>query len=245
MDPNTQKPSESSRTPEIPVKEPSGQQIASAASNIPVLPNTPKVEIETSHQEENELDKKIYKAEGIGKIAAIVLATIASVFVFFNFVLGITVVDGVSMRPTLKTGDILLVWKLPKTIAAVTNSQYLPARSHVVIVTEPNNPKKQYVKRVIAVPGERVDATDGKILVFNIQYPQGFNPDSQPYGKNLPATSGDFQVSVGSGQVFVMGDNRKSGGSIDSRSSIGAIPANNVVGEVIMRIYPFSKFRTL
>jgi signal peptidase I len=71
------------------------------------------VEVDTAHQEENQLDKKIYKAKGIGKIVALVVGTIATVFIFFNFIMGITVVDGVSMRPTLKTGDILLVWKLP------------------------------------------------------------------------------------------------------------------------------------
>jgi signal peptidase I len=132
-----------------------------------------------------------------------------------------------------------------KTIAKITSSQYLPARSHVVIVTEPNNPKKQYVKRVIAVPDEQVGVKNGKIIVFNSQNPDGFFPDSKPYGAQLAETKGEFQVNVGSGQVFVMGDNRTSGGSIDSRSSIGAIPADNVVGEVVMRIYPFSKFRTL
>lgn len=246
MDPKNQNANQPTNAPDIPVKEPVAQPgVDDTPITPPTIPSAPKVEVETTHLQEDPVKKKIFKAEQIGKLVAIIVATIASVFIFFNYIMGITVVDGTSMTPTLKTGDILLVWKLPKTIAAVTNSQYLPARSKVVIVTEPNNPKKQYVKRVIAVPDEQVDVKDGKIIVFNKEKPAGFYPDSRPYGAKLLPTESEFQVSVGSGQVFVMGDNRKSGGSIDSRSSIGAIPANNVVGEVTLRFYPFSKFRTL
>jgi len=206
---------------------------------------TPSVAVDTSHLQEDSFKKNIFQVGQIAKFIAIILATIGSVFLIFNYVAGITVVDGISMRPTLKTGDVLVVWKLPKTIAAITGSQYLPARSHVVIVTEPNDPKVQLVKRVIALPGEKVDVKNGKTFVYNQDNPSGFSPDDKPYGAKLPKLEIPFQVSVDAGQVFVMGDNRNSGGSIDSRSSVGAIPSKNINGEVWLRIYPFGRFRTL
>jgi len=209
------------------------------------MPAVPSVRVDTDHVQEDQLKKKIYKAKDIAKLAAVIIAPIVAVFVMFTYVAGITVVDGISMRPTLKTGDVLLVWKLPKTIANLTHSQYLPSRSKVVIVTEPNDPKIQLVKRVIALPDESVTIKDGKILVINKDYPNGFYPDDKPYGAKLPVTSGDFQFNIDAGQVFVMGDNRNSGASIDSRSSVGGITSSNIVGEVLLRIYPFNRYRTL
>lgn len=224
----------------------SGQSQASAPNNnMPSEPNKPAVTVETEHLNEDPIKAKLFKASQITKFLAIIVATVASVFLMFNYVAGITVVDGVSMRPTLRTGDVLVVWKLPKTIAAISGSQYLPKRSHVVIVTEPNDPKVQLVKRVIAIPNERVDVKNGKTFVYNQDNPNGFSPDDKPYGAKLPKLEVPFQVNVDAGQVFVMGDNRNSGGSIDSRSSVGAIPSKHIVGEVWLRIYPFSRFRTL
>jgi len=227
---------------DIPVVEaPQQENVDPPTTQAPI---TPSVHIDTEHRQEDPVAKKIYKTEKIIKLAAILLAPIIVIFVIFNYVAGITVVDGISMRPTLKTGDVLLVWKLPKTIANITNSQYLPSRSKVVIVTEPNNPKIQLVKRVIALPDESVTIKDGKILVINKDNPDGFYPDSKPYGAKLSPTSGDFQFNIDAGQVFVMGDNRESGASIDSRSSVGGIPSKNMIGEVLLRIYPFGRFRT-
>jgi signal peptidase I len=235
--------------PEEPVKQPVDYTVQNNQPPTPTLspaaPSAPEVQVDTEHIEENPLNTKLFKAGQTGKFIAIIIATVASVFLMFNYVAGITVVDGISMRPTLKTGDVLIVWKLPKTIAAVTGSQYLPSRSHVVIVTEPNDPKVQLVKRVIALPNEKVDVKNGKTFVYTKDNPSGFSPDDKPYGAKLPKLEIPFQVSVDAGQVFVMGDNRNSGGSIDSRSSVGAIPSKHIVGEVWLRIYPFSRFRTL
>lgn len=236
-------------SPEDSAKKPADTANQSPASspenNLASEPAKPEVVVETQHINEDPIKAKLFKASQITKFVAIIIATIATVFLMFNYVAGITVVDGVSMRPTLKTGDVLVVWKLPKTIAAISGSQYLPKRSHVVIVTEPNDPKVQLVKRVIAIPNERVDVKNGKTFVYNQDNPNGFSPDDKPYGEKLPKLEVPFQVNVDAGQVFVMGDNRNSGGSIDSRSSVGAIPSKHIVGEVWLRIYPFSRFRTL
>ena len=53
----------------------------------------------------------------------------------------------------------------------------------------------------------------------------------------------DYGSSVNPGQIFVMGDNRVPGASIDSRSSLGNIPSKDIVGQVLIRIWPLNKIK--
>jgi signal peptidase I len=174
----------------------------------------------------------------------LVIVTVATCWLILTYVVGFTVVNGISMQPTLYTGNILVVWKLPQTWAEITRGQYIPKRSNVVIVEDTNNSGELFVKRVIGLPGERINITSGVVTVYSSKYPSGFNPDRAPYGFDLIPTEGSFSGQVGAGQIFVMGDNRAAGASIDSRSSLGNIPSGNIVGQVVLRIYPLDKIKT-
>jgi len=174
----------------------------------------------------------------------LVVVTVVACWLILTYVVGFTVVNGISMQPTLYTGNVLVVWKLPQTWAKITRSQYMPKRSNVVIVEDTNNSGELFVKRVIGLPGDHINITSGVVTIYSNKYPSGFNPDSAPYGKNLIPTEGIFSGQVGVSQIFVMGDNRAAGASIDSRSSLGNIPSGNIVGQVILRIYPFNKIKT-
>jgi signal peptidase I len=157
-----------------------------------------------------------------------------------TYVVSPVMVNGTSMVPTLQSGNILLDWRLPQTWAKLTGSQYIPNRSNIVIVYAPYL-NKVIVKRVIGLPDEKITVSNGSVTVYNAAYPKGFHPDSAPYGKLLTPTAGAFSGNTGDGQIFVMGDNRAIGASIDSRSSIGNIPSRNIVGHVIVRIFPFNE----
>ncbi len=178
-----------------------------------------------------------------GNLIALVVVTVAACWLILTYIVGFTSVNGISMQPTLQTGNILLVWKLPQTWAKITRNQYIPKRSNVVIVEDTNGSGEYFVKRVIGLPGERISIANGSVTVFSSKYPKGFDPDSALYGKILLPTSGSFSGQVGAGQIFVMGDNRAAGASIDSRSSLGNIPSGNIVGQVVLRIYPFDKIK--
>ncbi len=122
----------------------------------------------------------------------------------------------------------------------------MPDRGDIIVFSksgllDTNGKAKQLIKRVIALPGERILIKDGKITVFNTEHPNGFNPDTnQEFTKNLPEkTSGEVDEVVPEGQVFVCGDNRS--GSLDSRV-FGAIPVKDIVGELAFRVLPMSKF---
>lgn len=170
------------------------------------------------------------------------LATIIGLVLWgiLTYVINPVMVNGTSMEPTLQSGNILLDWRLPQTWAKITASQYIPKRSNIVIVYAPYL-DKVIVKRVIALPDERINISNDTVTVYNATQPQGFDPDKASYGKNLVPTAGAFSGSTGDGQIFVMGDNRTLGASIDSRSSIGNIPSKNIVGHVIVRIFPFNE----
>lgn len=167
-------------------------------------------------------------------VGALVFALFLNQFVFQSYE-----VDGSSMEPTLQNGDRLIVWKLPRSWSMVTGNPYLPSRGDVVVFHKPDGSDEQLIKRVIGLPGERVVVNNEKITVFNSEFPNGFNPDDALYGKKLEPTYGNADVIVGENEIFVSGDNRVPGASLDSRSSLGNVPLTNIVGKLAVRIYPF------
>lgn len=175
-------------------------------------------------------------------LTAPLLAVFLTVYVFQSYQ-----VDGASMETTLSHNDRLIVWKLPKTWSKITRHGYVPNRGDVVVFVEPSisqfgqDPKKQLIKRVVGLPGEKVTVRDGKLIVYNQEYPEGFEPDKiLPYGEVIQSTPIDNTWEVGPNQVFVVGDNR--GSSLDSRT-FGPIDIENIVGKLIMRVLPLGEMK--
>ena len=173
-------------------------------------------------------------------IAAPIVAILLTAFVFQSYE-----VDGSSMETTLQNHDRLIVSKLPHTFSRITGNDYIPNRGDVIIFNTTaiqdgrnNGGSKQLIKRVIGLPGDRVVVKDEGITVYNTQYPEGFNPDkAEPYGDVIKNTPGDIDVTVRAGEVFVCGDNRTN--STDSRI-IGTIPSKDIIGKLMLRIYPLN-----
>lgn len=176
-------------------------------------------------------------------IAAPVIALLLIVFVFQSYE-----VDGPSMKNTLQDGDRLVVVKLGKTFADIKGQDYIPDRYSIIIFhkigsVNSEGGDRQLVKRVIGLPGERVKVNNGEVTVYNDAHPTGFNPDKNTdYEENIDAqTPGNIDLTVKEDEVFVLGDNRNN--SSDSRA-FGTVPAEQIVGELALRIYPFSSFDT-
>lgn len=188
-------------------------------------------------------------------VVAIILGTIwlnAYVFRSYNVV-------GSSMANTLHNDDRVIVNRLPVTWAHFLGKEYVPKRGQVVVFANgdatgpltcgaPAGMVDQYIiKRVIAFPGERVTVKDGVLTVYNDEYPDGFSPDDETRvdENNGPKeySSGEVDMIVPNGEIFVAGDNREGSHSFDSRSGLGTIPYCRLIGPVSMRIYPLDSIR--
>ncbi|HUD05756.1 MAG TPA: signal peptidase I [Candidatus Saccharimonadales bacterium] len=174
----------------------------------------------------------------------LILAVVIASLLFINtYIAQLFIVNGISMQPTFHTGDVVLVWKAPQTWAKLTGAEYVPKRGSVVIIQGNNVAHEQLIKRVIALPDERVDIANNNITVYSNQYPKGIDPDAAPFAKDLLPPVGTFSTQVEVGQIFVMGDNRNPGASIDSRSSLGNVPTNIVIGQVVVKLLPLSDIK--
>jgi len=176
-------------------------------------------------------------------IAAPLLALLITSHVFHSYE-----VDGLSMDTTLQHGDRLIVNKFPKTIANINGSTYMPGRDDIIVFDRPKqisapDSVEHLIKRVIALPGERVFIKDGQVTVYNNDFPEGFDPDEgKEYSKDITTTPGNVDITVGQTEVFVLGDNRSN--SSDSRV-FGSIDTSTIVGNAVIRFIPTSAMRRL
>lgn len=188
-------------------------------------------------------------------VGCVVLGTmILNAFIFRSYN-----VVGSSMENTLQNDDRVIVNRLPVTWAHFLEREYVPERGDVIVFANgdsdgpltceaPLGQVDQYIiKRVIAFPGERVVVSDGVLTVYNDEHPDGFHPDDDTRvdENNGPKeyTSGDVDVIVPDGELFVSGDNREGAHSFDSRSGLGTVPYCRIIGPVVLRLYPFDKIR--
>ena len=146
------------------------------------------------------------------------------------------------MEKTYFTGNQVLVNKVPRTVAGINRSEYVPERGQVVIVrasfgntvlSSEDTTNLTLIKRLIGLPGERVVVKEGVLTVYNEMNPKGFQPDrgsswEEEMTPDVPLENIDIQL--GTGEVFVSGDNRPQ--SIDSRFN-GALSTKEIIGTVI------------
>src|SRR6185312_5174107 len=136
-----------------------------------------------------------------------IVIPIGLVLILHYFVFSAFHVVGTSMLPTLHDSDYLIVSEVDRTLAHLTHRDYIPQRGQIIIFHYPKQPSLDFVKRVIALPGERVVVANCTVTVYNAQHPTGFNPDANPlHLTNGNCTDGSIDETVPSGNVFVLGD---------------------------------------
>ena len=133
-----------------------------------------------------------------------------------------------SMYPTLFVGDKLFVNKYLYRFEP-------PKRGDIVVFKYPVDPKKDFIKRLVGLPGEVVEIHDGKIVVGGkvLDDPKSFGKfyyyNHEPYG------GPDDKIKVPENFYYVLGDN--SANSTDSRFW-GFVPKKNMLGKAIFRWWP-------
>jgi signal peptidase I len=131
------------------------------------------------------------------------------------------------MEPNLLPRDRVLVSKFIYRIRP-------PAPGEIIVLHPPTNAERNYIKRVVAVAGQTVRITDGRVYING-------RPLREPYVHVTTTGSYGPQV-VPAEEVFVLGDNR--GNSEDSRA-FGFVPVSSIVGEAVVVYWPPQRFRVL
>ncbi len=175
----------------------------------------------------------------------IILALV--IFLGLQFSMGNYRVEGSSMSPTLKAGEYLLVNKLVYTRIERENLPFVdpdenadayqferPKRGDVIIFEFPNNPERDFVKRVIGIPGDIVEIHEGQVWVNEI-------PINEPYVTHRDSRY-YYKQSIPSGFYYVLGDNRMS--SNDSRDW-GLVPVENIIGKAWVRFWPLDRLESI
>lgn len=196
--------------------------------------------IENEETEEiSDVKKTDWRKEMLEWVQVIVFA-VALALVLKNFVLTLVKVQGESMEPTLQSADRLYVNRL----------FYTPKKGDIIIFEPASDPKKPYVKRVIATEGDTVyiDFLTGEVFVNDKLIDEPYILEStHRYGSYIVklAEQGKYSrenpIVVEKDKLFVMGDNRNN--SKDSRE-IGQVPIDEVMGQAVFRFWPLSNIDT-
>ena len=166
-----------------------------------------------------------------------------------GFVYEPVIVRGISMEDTLLDNQRLIIYKLgyffhPPQRGDIIVLQYqkgiirdIPFLNKFNFLNRvlPSPMEIDYIKRVIGVPGDKIDIKDGYVYVNDVK-----QNETYAKGKTYEQMM-DFPTEVPSDTVFVLGDNRQN--SRDSRV-IGFVDINKVKGNAVLRIWPFKDWRT-
>ncbi|MBO5929064.1 MAG: signal peptidase I [Clostridia bacterium] len=159
--------------------------------------------------------------EWIGCITAALLA----ITLLFTFCFRLVNVDGTSMVSTLQHGERLILSRFP----------YTPARGDIVVISQGED-REPLIKRVIGLAGDtiRIEKETGDVFLNGKKLIENYvhTPTATEKMKE--------EVTVPENHVFVMGDNRGAGHSLDSRT-FGCIEESLLVGKAVFRLFPLNR----
>jgi signal peptidase I len=143
-------------------------------------------------------------------------------------------VEGLSMYATLDDNDYLIANKIDYRL-------HTPQRGDIIILRPPTDNSKDFIKRVIALPGEKLLIRDGFVYINGHKLDEPYLPEAWTTFNNWPNDGTDGRV-MDSSQYFVMGDNRNK--SQDSRI-FGPIGRERIDGRAWFRIWPLAHFGSI
>jgi signal peptidase I len=174
-------------------------------------------------------EKKGWKKELIEWIESLGIAVVVALIIT-NFVFTMVKVEGASMEPTLHTKNQLFVFRMG----------YQPKNRDIVVFKPVGDPKKYYIKRVIAVEGQSVDIKDGYVYLDGVKM-------QEKYVADVIKTNfaGKYPKVVPKDCVFVMGDNRNNSRDSRDEAGVGMVNKKTIVGKALFRVLPFNQIGSL
>jgi signal peptidase I len=186
------------------------------------------------------------------ELPGLIIIAFALALIIKTFLIQAFFIPSQSMVPTLKVGDRVLVNKLVYDFGEPEHGDIVVFENPSLIEPHRNvfeavwhwlieglgfstDPTKDFIKRIVGLPGDTVEMRNGKVFVNGTVVPE-------PYIHNRGAQ--DFPPTVVEpDRVFVMGDNRPN--SQDSRSALGQIPMEKIVGKAFVLLWPPSRIEWL
>lgn len=168
------------------------------------------------------------------EILKVAIISLAIIIPIRYFLIQPFVVRGSSMEPSFSSGDYLIIDEISYRFTE-------PQRGDVIIFKYPRNPSQYYIKRIIGLPGERVLVNGGDVIVYNTEYPSGIEI-KEAYLIEEVQTPGTVDTTLGSGEYFVLGDNRTA--SSDSRVW-GELESDEIIGRAWVRGWPVNAAGTV
>lgn len=150
----------------------------------------------------------------------------AALAVVLFFLFWPVAIEGSSMENTFSSGDRVVISRAMAYAGMVKDND--------IIICRLEGEDKPVIKRVIASNGDRLVISENKVTLNGIEL-------DEPYIKT-DITSGNIDITLGSDEYFVLGDNREL--SYDSRRA-GVITKDDIIGKVILRWYPLRKIKIL
>ena len=162
----------------------------------------------------------------VAEIVVLVLLAFTLAMTTKTYVVEAYEIKGRSMVPTFDDGQRVVVLKLFSDIQ----------RGDIVIFSSQDDPGKDLIKRVIALPGERIQIRKGIVRINGKVLKEGYLED-----KDYGLYDAEIDEEVGLGQIYVLGDNRDD--SHDSRR-FGSVSGESLKGKVVVRWWPFHEVKT-
>jgi len=170
-------------------------------------------------------------ASGLLREVAEVLVLAIILYVGISFAVQAVHVEGLSMFATLDNDDYLIANKIDYRLHA-------PQRGDIIILRPPTNNSTDFIKRVIALPGERLLIRGAAVYINGRRLHEPYLPEAWIQSTDWPCGGCDGKV-MGPNEYFVMGDNRNR--SQDSRF-FGPITRDRIDGKAWFRIWPITHF---
>ncbi len=166
------------------------------------------------------------------EVLQIILISCAIILPIRYFLIQPFYVKGASMEPNFYDHEYLVIDEL-------TYRFRTPVRGEIVVFRYPRDPREYFIKRVVGLPGETVEITDGRVIISNEAHPNGMTLDESYLDGAV--TDGKKKVTLGANEYFVLGDNRDE--SLDSRA-FGPLSDEYLIGRVWVRGLPLSRLST-
>ena len=171
----------------------------------------------------------------VAEIAEVVLLALG-LYLVINFAVQTVHVVGLSMYSTLNNDDYLIASKLDYRL-------HNPERGDIIIMRDPFDPSKDFIKRVVGMPGDDLLIRDGRVFIDGKLLLEPYiNPEPWTINANYPTGSGTgpgTPITILPGHYFVMGDNRNR--SSDSRI-FGQVKRDQIEARAWVRVLPLDKF---